>query len=78
MDALDAGRKDEAEATLKEAAGRLQSSASLANSPTAAPAIEEQIRQLDGYSKDIKTDSSDMRKVKKSLQYYNYRTQKKK
>jgi Ca-activated chloride channel family protein len=78
MEALDAGRKDEAEATLKEAAGRLQSSSSLVNSPAAAPAIEEQIRQLESYSKDIKTDSSDMRKVKKSLQYQNYRTQKKK
>jgi len=33
---------------------------------------------LESYSKDIKTDSSDMRKVKKSLQYQNYRTQKKK
>jgi Ca-activated chloride channel family protein len=78
MEALDAGNKDEAEATLKEAAGRLQSSASLANSPAAAPAIQDQISQLQKYSEDMRADSSDMRKVKKSLQYYNYRTQKKK
>jgi Ca-activated chloride channel family protein len=77
MAALDAGNKNEAEATLKEAAGRLQSSASLANSPAAAPAIQDQINQLESYSKDIRSDSSDMRKVKKSLQYYNYKTQKK-
>lgn len=77
MEAMDAGRNEEAEAKLKEAAAILQSSPAMANSPAAAPMMQEQIRQLQAYSQDLKIDSTDKRRVKKSLQYYNYRTQKK-
>ena len=77
MEALDAGRNDEAEAKLKAAAQILQSSPSMTNSAAAAPMMQEQVRQLEAYSKDIRQDSTDKRRVKKSLQYYNYKTQKK-
>lgn len=78
MEALDAGRQADAEAKLKEASVMLQSSQSLSNSPAAAPLIQEQIRQLEVYSKDLKDERADKRRVKKSIQYDNYRTQKKK
>ncbi len=78
MEALDAGRTAEAETKLKEASMMLQSSPALRNSAAAAPAIQEQIKQLETYSKVLKDESADKRQVKKSLQYYNYRTQKKK
>lgn len=78
MEALDAGRKDEAEKELNEAKLMLKSSPALTNSPASAPAIQEQIGQLDRFANDVKDETSDKRKVKKSIQYNNYRTQKKK
>ncbi len=78
MEALDAGRTEEAEKKLREASMILKSSPALTNSPAAAPAIQEQIKHLEIYSRDLKDEGADKRQVKKSLQYYNYKTQKKK
>jgi hypothetical protein len=50
----------------------------LRNSAAAAPAMQEQIDQLEKYANDLKDETADKRKVKKSMQYNNYRTQKKK
>ena len=78
MESLDAGRPAEAEEKLKAASHMLQESGAIANSPIAAPMIRDQLKQLQGYANDLKDESTDKRRVKKSLQYYNYRQQKKK
>ena len=78
MEALDAGREEDAAKELNEAKLMLQSSPALMNSSIAAPAMQEQIGNLEKYSNDLKDERADKRKVKKSMQYDNYRTQKKK
>jgi Ca-activated chloride channel family protein len=78
MEALDAGREEDALKELDAAKSMLESSGGVTNSAAMAPAVQEQIIQLEKYSKDLKDESADKRKVKKSMQYNNYRTQKKK
>ncbi|HEV8538012.1 MAG TPA: VWA domain-containing protein [Bacteroidota bacterium] len=77
MEALDAGREEDAAKELNEAKQMLESSSALTNSPASAPAMQEQIGQLEKYSRDMKDGTADKRRVKKSMQYNNYRTQKK-
>ncbi len=78
MEALDAGRDEDAAKELNEARIMLQSSSSGENSAAMAPSVQQQIGQLERYSNDLKDTTADKRKVKKSMQYNNYRTQKKK
>ena len=78
MEAIDAGRREEAAQQLYEAKSMLLSSPAITNSAAGAPMMQEQIRELDEYAKDMKDDSVDARKVKKSMQYKNYKTQKQK
>jgi len=78
MKALDEGRPDVAAEQLSDAKSMLQSSPALINSAAGAATMQEQIRTLEEYSKDVQDSSGDARKVKKSIQYKNYQTQKKK
>ncbi|MBM2839867.1 MAG: von Willebrand factor type [Bacteroidetes bacterium] len=78
MKALDEGRREEAEQTLSEAKAVLQASPAAAMSGAGATAINEQAAKLEGYSDIMKDKSNDSRATKKSIQYDNYKTQKKK
>ncbi|MBI1807166.1 MAG: VWA domain-containing protein [Ignavibacteria bacterium] len=78
MQALDTGNREDAERQINEAKAMLQSSPAMINSEVGAPMMKEQLQQLDKYSSDMKDVSQDARKVKKSMQYRNYQTQKKK
>jgi Ca-activated chloride channel family protein len=78
MKALDEGRPDVAAEQLNDAKSMLQMSPALMNSGAGAATMQEQIRELEQYSKDVQDSSGDARKVKKSIQYKNYQTQKKK
>ena len=77
MQALDAGRPDDAAKELSEAKGMLQSSSALTNSPQGVVIMGEQIRKLDAYAKEVNEPGRDARKVKKSIQFRNYLQQKK-
>ncbi|HTK82591.1 MAG TPA: VWA domain-containing protein [Bacteroidota bacterium] len=76
MEAIDEGRGEDAQKQVGEALLMLESSVSM-NSAVAAPAVQSQILQLKEYSDTLK-DGSNMARAKKSIQYKNYRTQKKK
>jgi Ca-activated chloride channel family protein len=78
MKALDAGRRDEARQELNEATAVLESSGAMSLSAVAAPMIGVQLRQLKSYSDSVKDETSDLRRVKKSMQYQNYKTQRQK
>ncbi len=78
MKALDEGRQEEAEQALSEAKEILSASPAAAMSGAGATAITEQTSKLEGYSNILKDKSNDARMTKKSIQYDNYRTQKKK
>ena len=77
LGALDAGNREEAEKEINEAKLFLQSSPAMTNSSAGAGLMQEQVKQLESFSRDVKDDSIDARKVKKSMQYQNYSTQKK-
>ncbi len=76
MKALDEGRADEAKAELQSAQDVLMASPATATSGAGAAAIQEQAARLGSFSKSLNSD--DARKAKKSIQYENYRVQKKK
>jgi Ca-activated chloride channel family protein len=76
--ALDEGDEDKAVARINEAKEMLMSAPSAVQSEAFAPALKEQIRELDSFSKDVRDSTADKRKVKKSLQYRNYQIQKNK
>ena len=78
MKALDDGRRDEADKALIEAKEALLNSPAVANSAAGAAMIEVQARQLEEFSGKLKDEKSDQRQIKKSMQYKNYQTQKKK
>jgi Ca-activated chloride channel homolog len=78
MKALDEGRHDEAEQTLSEAKQVLSASPVASMSGAGADAIREQAAKLDVYSSTLKDNRNDARMTKKSIQYDNYRTQRKK
>jgi Ca-activated chloride channel homolog len=78
MQALDAGRRDQARQELNEAKAALVNSGAMSMSPAAAPMIKDQLKQLESYTDSVKDESSDLRRVKKSMQYQNYRTQRQK
>jgi Ca-activated chloride channel family protein len=78
MRALDEGRQEEAEQTLNEAKQVLSASPAGAMSGAGADAIREQAAKLEVYSSTLKDKRDDVRGAKKSIQYDNYRTQRKK
>ena len=78
MRALDEGRRDDARRELNQAKAALGGSEAASMSAVAAPMIQEQLRQLESYSDSVKDEKSDLRRVKKSVQYQNYRTQRQK
>ncbi len=78
MDALDKGNRDEAARELKDAKGLLNSSGAREASPATAPVIGKQLEELGQYERALTAPGADARKVKKSIQYENYKQQKKK
>lgn len=78
MQALDAGRDEEAAKELSSAKNLLSSSPAMTNSAAGAVTMQEQVKQLEQYSADMKDTRVDKRKLKKSMQYENYKAQKKK
>jgi Ca-activated chloride channel family protein len=77
MKALDEGRRDEAGQELDKAKTDLLNSAAHAGA-AAAPLLQEQARLFDSFSQSVRDSSTDLRLVKKSMQYRNYRTQQQK
>ncbi|MBI5215811.1 MAG: VWA domain-containing protein [Ignavibacteriae bacterium] len=77
MVALDAGDDGGATQMLEEARSLIQSSDAISNQ-AAAPMLEEQLESLETFSKELKDETKDKRARKKSIQYQNYQTQKKK
>lgn len=78
MKALDEGRREEAAEIIGTTMRELSAAPSGSKSEIAAPAIQEQIESLRSYEKEMKDERSDAKRVKKSIQYKNYQTQKKK
>ncbi len=76
LKAFDEGRTDDAKAELKDAQDMLLASPATMSGGAGAAAIQEQAARLGTYSSSL--DSNDARKAKKSVQYENYRVQKKK
>lgn len=76
MKAFDEGRTDDAKAELKDAKEMLMASPAAAAGGERAAAVQGQASRLDSYTKSLEAD--DANKAKKSIQYENYRVQKKK
>jgi Ca-activated chloride channel family protein len=77
MEALDAGDEGGAAIMIEEARSMISSSAAISNK-AAAPMMEEQLQSLDTFKKELQDETKDKRARKKSIQYRNYQTQKKK
>ena len=78
MEALDAGRTEEAEKILIDARTTLQSSSAVTESAVGAPSIQKEMDRLDEYARKLQDDTTDLRRLKKTMQYNNYNVQKKK
>jgi Ca-activated chloride channel family protein len=78
MMAMDAGRREEAEQSLREAKQILGASPAAAMSAAGGDAIQEQISRLESYADTLKDESKDARSAKKSIHFDNYKTQKRK
>jgi Ca-activated chloride channel homolog len=76
MQALDDGRRDEAEQRLHEARQMVAASPAAVGGGASAEMVRAQENKLSGYSTTLK--EQDAGKAKKDIQYDNYRTQKKK
>ncbi|MBI2619725.1 MAG: VWA domain-containing protein [Ignavibacteriales bacterium] len=77
MEALDAGKTEEAARELDDAQRFLQASPA-ATAAGAGEFIREQKVRLESFEKILKDSSNDTRRAKKSIQYDNYRIQKNK
>ncbi|HYQ86371.1 MAG TPA: VWA domain-containing protein [Bacteroidota bacterium] len=77
MESLDAGNREDAARQLNEATAGLASSPAVTKSVNAAALIQSQIKQLQSYSDSVKDKSTDVRRVKKSVQYENYKSRRK-
>lgn len=77
MEALDAGRNEDAERELDEAQRFLQSSPA-ASAAGAGEFIRDQRSKLESFEKMVRDSSDDPRRAKKAIQYDNYKTQKNK
>ena len=78
MKALDEGRGEEAKAELESAKQMLSSSPAAAFAGANADAIQEQTLRINSYNSTLNDKDVDVRRAKKSIQYENYRVQKKK
>ncbi len=76
MKALDEGRHEAAASELKAAEASIVSSRAVSIGGAAGAVLQEQRARLQSYQSILK-DSSDSRKAKKSIQFDNYRVQKK-
>jgi Ca-activated chloride channel family protein len=76
MKALDEGKQEEANEALRSAAEILSSSPAV-SSKAGAPMLKLQQDRIESYGRLMK-DTADQRKVKKEIQYENYKTQKNK
>jgi Ca-activated chloride channel family protein len=73
--ALDAGRKDEALNVLNDARQTIASSPAAAQSGAAGVIVKEQSSRIRGFEEKIGSGGEDAAKVKKLIQYENYRIQ---
>lgn len=77
MKALDEGRREEAAQIIGSTARELAGSEAAAHSQASAPLIQQQLESLRTYENDVNDEKNDSKRVKKSIQYRNYQTQKK-
>lgn len=77
MKSLDEGRGEEAKAELNAARQALMASPAASGEATSA-VISEQAARLDSFNAQLSDKEEDARRAKKSIQYENYRVQKKK
>lgn len=77
MEAMDKGHTDDAEQRLVEAQTLLKSSPALSASGASGDRLREQINRTASYRQTM-NDAGDLRKAKKSIQFDNYKTQKRK
>ena len=78
LELLDKGSTDEAMQSLNEAKSMLANSPAAAASGEAGAAVQNQVQALEEYEKIMEDSKDDARRAKKSIQYDNYKTQKKK
>jgi Ca-activated chloride channel family protein len=78
LKALDEGRSEEAMKELKDARRDLAAAPAAVSSASGAAMIREQEEKLRSYTDSLAAAKDDTRKVKKSIQYENYMSQKKK
>jgi Ca-activated chloride channel family protein len=77
MEALGAGDAGTAQKELSAARQSLLASPAAANAPSLAPMIQEQARMLSKFEGAVRDSSADRRMVKKSVQFDNYQSRKK-
>lgn len=77
MRALDEGRREDAEAELKEARAFILSSPAASVGGEVGAVIKQQEEKLRGYADSLADDKDGAQRAKKAIQYDNYRTQKK-
>jgi Ca-activated chloride channel homolog len=76
MHALDEGRREEAAAQLVAAQAAIAASPAAARGGSAGTKVKDQAAKLSSYIQQFEDKNADARKVKKSVQYENYRVQK--
>jgi Ca-activated chloride channel family protein len=74
MQMIDQGNSAEARRRLDEAVTTLESSPAATNSEASAGIIGSRISVLRGYAHQLRSDSTDTRKLKKSMQYDTYKS----
>ena len=77
MEALDAGKQEEAAKEIA-AAQQVLTGSPAASKPQVNAAIVEQEHRLNSYQQTLKDGNEDVKKTKKFIQYDNYRTQRQK
>jgi hypothetical protein len=78
LELLDKGENEEAQRSLREAKSVLASSPAASAEGVAGGAVKSQVEIMEEYEKIMEDSKDDARRAKKSIQYDNYRTQKKK
>ncbi len=78
MQALDAGKPEEAAQFLHAAQGAISASPAMSAAGAGGAALRDQAAKLGSFEQMLKDSTGDTRKAKKSIQYENYRTQKSK
>ncbi len=77
LQALDQGRKDEALKALNDARVSVASSPAAARSKAAGEMLKEQESKLRAYEETLESSGGEVARAKKSIQYENYRAQRK-